>query len=127
MIECALGKEGSSMSDEKFNQNILDELGKAVGELQRGKFAPIEDRFEYERQMEQLSPVEREIVQELTAFADLSRYFSERNQPLGADVEKAMVEVHKLPAERRAVRIREINQALMKRINDACQGTSIRQ
>jgi hypothetical protein len=115
------------MFDKDFEQKILEELGNALDELQHGRFAAIEDRFEYERQMKQLPAVEREVVQELTTFADLSKYFSERNQPLGADVVKAISQAHKLPIAQRAARIREINQTLMKRIGDARQDTPIRQ
>ena len=115
------------MPDEKFHKTIVGELGKLFWELRKGKFAPIEDRFEYEKQMQQLPPVEREVVQELTTFADLSKYFFERDQDLGADIVEAIFQVHRLPIEQRAARTRKINQILMKRIADAGEGSPIRQ
>jgi hypothetical protein len=91
-----------------------------------GKFAPIHDRYEYEKGMESLPPQERELVKELTNFADLCKYFEEHNQQLDPSVARAVSEAAKLPMEQRIVRISEINQKLMAAVNDADKSSEFR-
>jgi len=115
------------MPDKKFHRTVLDELDQVFNQFQPGgKLAPIEDRFEYEKGIEALPPEEREVVRELTNFADLCKYFSERKQKLGSEVVAAIAQVHKLPIAERAASVREINQKLIERIHDAGQDTQFR-
>ncbi len=115
------------MPDEKFHRTILEELDKVFSQFQPGgKLSPIEDRFEYEKGIEALPLDEQEVVRELTNFADLCKYFSERQQKLGSEIVAAMSEVHKLPVAERAARVREINQKLIERIHHAGQDTQFR-
>lgn len=115
------------MPDEKFHKAILDELGTVFNQFQPGgKLAPIEDRSEYDKGIEALPPEEQEIVRELTTFADLCKYFSERKQNLGSEIVAAIAQVHKLPLAERAARVREINQKLLERIHDAGPDSQIR-
>jgi hypothetical protein len=115
------------MSDKNPQQQILKEAAKAAKEFQPGgKFAPIEDRREYEEKLQSLPPEERDLTQALTEFANLWQYFSERNEKLGPEIVDAISEVHKLPVPERIARVREINQKLMQRV-DAGEDPQFRQ
>src|SRR5258708_10882383 len=111
------------MSDNKSDETRKDKAKQSSNQFQPGgKFAPINDRYEYEQGMESLPPQERELVKELTNFADLCKYFEEHNQELDPSVAHGMSEAAKLPLEDRIARIREINQKLMRAVNDAGEG-----
>jgi hypothetical protein len=43
-----------------------------------GALAPIEDLAEYERQMNALPPGEKELAQEVTTYANMCQFFSEK-------------------------------------------------
>jgi len=107
------------------NAKILSDL--ALVEMERmarrldvgGDLAPIEDRFEYERGIEVLEPADRALVEELTRFADLCRYFSERNEKLGPEIMNEITAFAKMPLPERIEAVRAINQKLMERVQDA--------
>jgi len=119
------------MTDEKETKTIEKQLAEELARVFKhfapgGKFAPIEDPAEYERLRASLSPEEREINLAFTQFAQLLDYFERQNIKVGMDVADAISAAVRLPKSEQAARIREINQTLMKRINDAGHGTSIR-
>ena len=115
------------MADKKSDETRTRKPKEGSNQFQPGgKFAPIHDRYEYEQGMESLPPQERELVKELTNFADLCKYFEEHNQELDPSVARAMSEAAKLPMEDRIARIREINQKLMRAVNDAGEGAQFR-
>ncbi len=115
------------MSDNKSDETRKDKAKQSSNQFQPGgKFAPIHDRYEYEERMESLPPEERELVKELTNFADLCKYFEEQKQELDPSVARAVKEAAKLPLPERTARIREINQKLMQAVNDAGEGTPFR-
>ena len=115
------------MADKKSDETRTDSAKKGSNQFQPGgKFAPINDRYEYEQGMESLPPQERELVKELTNFADLCKYFEEHNQELDSSVARAMSEAAKLPVPERIARIREINQKLMRAVHDAGEGAQFR-
>jgi len=92
-----------------------------------GDLAPIEDRDEWDKTLESTPPEERELVKELARFADLWRYFQEREEKLGTEIVNAIGEVHKLSLVERTARLREINQKLMERVSDVGKGAQFRQ
>jgi hypothetical protein len=115
------------MPDKKSDETVGGKAKKASNQFQPGgKLAPIHDRYEYEKGMESLPPQERELVKELTNFADLCKYFEEHNQQLDPSVARAVSEAGKLPLAERIVRIREINQKLMAAVNDAGKSSEFR-
>ncbi len=115
------------MADKKSDETRTDNAKKGSNQFQPGgKFAPINDRYEYEKGIESLPPQEQELVKELTNFADLCKYFEEHNQELDPSVARAMSEAAKLPVPERIARIREINQKLMRAVNDAGEGAKFR-
>ena len=69
---------------------------------------------------------ERELVKELTNFAELCKYFEEHNCKLDVSFAEAVKQAAKLPLEERTARIREINQRLMAALEDAGEGTQVR-
>lgn len=115
------------MEDKKLAKNDLtkelaEEFRKLFGHFAPGgKFAPIEDRYEFEQSLETLPPEERELTRELTNHADLLKYFAEQKLKTGPDIADAMFAAAKLPVPERTARVREINQVLMERLNRARQ------
>jgi hypothetical protein len=115
------------MTDKDSNDTGSDKVKQRPGHFEPGgKFAPIKNRFEYEKRMESLLPQERELVKELTNFADLCKYFEEHNRKLDGSFAEAVRQAAKLPLEERTVHIREINQRLMAALEDAGEGTQLR-
>src|SRR5260370_20681771 len=65
------------MSDEKPQKELLGSMQEVLNRFKPGgDRAPIQDRYEYERQMESLPPEEKEYAQEATRMADLLQYCS---------------------------------------------------
>ena len=119
------------MTGQKPPERIEEQLGEEIARVFKhfapgGKFAPIDDPAEYERLREFLPPLEREVNLAFTQFAQLLDYFERQNIKVGIDVANAISAAVRLPLEEQAARIREINQKLMERINDAGHGTSVR-
>lgn len=120
------------MEDKKLVKNDLTkelaaEFRKLFGHFAPGgKFAPIEDRYEYEKSLEAMPPEERELTRELTNHADLLRYFAEQKLKTGSDIADAMFAAAKLPVPERTARVREINQVLMERLNRAREADELR-
>jgi hypothetical protein len=112
------------MSNDTPQESLLQELTRFFRRFKPGgDLAPIDDRGEWEKLVRSNPPEEQELVNELARFADLWRYFQERNEKLGPEIVKALAEVHKLPVALRAAQVREINQKLMDRIAEFDLGT----
>lgn len=92
-----------------------------------GELAPIEDRTEWEKLVASQPPEERELLEELSRFADLWRYFRERNERLGPMIVESLGGLHKLPVTERISRLKQINLNLMERVGDDGQGSQSRQ
>jgi hypothetical protein len=119
-------KEGAaSMSNDTPQETLLQEVARFFRRFKPGGDpAPIDDRDEWEKLVRSNPPEEQELVNELARFADLWRYFQERNEKLGPEIVNALAEVHKLPANLRAARVGEINKKLVDRIADANPGAT---
>jgi hypothetical protein len=112
-----------SMPNDTPQEALLQELARLFRRFQAGEdLAPIEDRDQWDELVRSKPPEEQELVNELARFADLWRYFQERNEKLGPEIVKALGEVHKLPVALRAARVREINEKLMERVADVSSG-----
>ena len=115
------------MANDAPQKELLQEMSRLFKRFDRdGDLAPIEDREEWDRQIEFTPPEERELVKELAQFVDLWRYFQEQRKKLGAEIVGAFSEVHKLAMPARVARLKEINQKLMERVSDAGQGRQFR-
>jgi hypothetical protein len=94
--------------------------------LPGGALASIQDRAEYERQMNALPPGEKELAKEVTLHADMCRYFSQKNWEVPPHIRKAVKDVRTLDVPERAETMREINEALMEYLHDISEGTELR-
>ena len=115
------------MTDDTPQEDLLKEMGRRLKRFNKGgDLAPIEDRNEWDKLVASRPPEERELIGELTRFADLWRYFEEHKEKLGPEIVKAVSEVPNLPVPERIVRLKEINQKLMERVGDAGEGARFR-
>ncbi len=113
----------ASMSNATRQKTLIEELARLFGRFEPGgDLAPIEHRDQWNELVSSNPREEQELLTELTRFADLWRYLQERNQKLGPEIVNALAEVHRLPVNLRAARVREINQKLMSRIGDCDLG-----
>jgi hypothetical protein len=113
-------------NDDLRNQLMIEAMG-IVERFQSGDLGPMEEREQWEKLVASQPLEQRELLQELTRFADLWRYFRERNEKLGPEILDLLKAAPKLPMPERIARFREINQKLMERIGDACEGAQLRQ
>ncbi len=115
------------MTDDTPQKDLLKEMARLFKRFDKGgDLAPIEDRNEWDKLVASKPPDERELIGELTRFADLWRYFQERNEKLGPEIVKAVSEVPNLPVPERTARLKAVNQKLMERVGDAGEGARFR-
>ena len=115
------------MKNDNSQKELLQEMARLFERFEKGgDLAPIEDRDEWDKLAESKPPEERELVKELARFADLWRYFQERNEKLGPEIVNAISVVHQFPIPERTARLQEINRKLMERIGDAGAGAQFR-
>jgi mannitol-1-phosphate/altronate dehydrogenase len=115
------------MANKDVQSDLVVEVMKLLQKFQPGgESGPIEDRDEWEQRVQSHAPQERELLQELTRFADLWRYFQENKETFGPEILAALTEVPQLAVPERIERMREIIQKLMERIPDAGEGPEFR-
>jgi hypothetical protein len=115
------------MPDDTPQKELLQEMVRLLKRFEKsGDMAPVEDREAWDKSMVALPPEERELVEELARFADLWRYFRERNEKLGPEIVNAIRQVHQLAVPERIARLKEINLKLMERTGDAGEGAQFR-
>ena len=115
------------MANKDVQSDLVVEVMKLLQKFQPGgESGPIEDRDEWEQRVQSHAPQERELLHELTRFADLWRYIQENKEKLGPEILAALKEVPQLAVPERIERMREINQKLMERIPDAGEGPKFR-
>jgi hypothetical protein len=113
------------MPEEKPDiETLIDNIRRQF--LPGGSLAPIQDPVEYERQMNALPPGERELAQEVTVYAGVCRYFSEKNWEVPPQFRKAVRDARTLEVPERIAEMREINQGLMEYLNDISEDTQFR-
>ncbi len=116
------------MAEHDAQTDLVVEVMKLVSKFQRGgDLGPIEDRREWDHLVESKSPDERDLLEQLTRFADLWRYFQERKEKLGQEIVGAVSQLHRLSIPERTASLKEINQKLMERVDGAGQGAQFRQ
>lgn len=115
------------MPDNDPQHDLVFEVMKLLQNFHAGgKAGPLEDRGEWEQRVQSHPPQDRELLQELTRFADLWRYFQDSKEKLGPDIVAALKEVPTLTVVQRIERMREINHKLMERVPDAGEGLKFR-
>jgi hypothetical protein len=115
------------MANKDVQSDLVVEGMKLLQKFQPGgDLGPIEDRDEWEKRAQSRAPQDRELLQELTRFADLWRYFQENKEKLGPEVLAALKDVPKLPVPERIQRLRKINQKLMEHIPNAGKSPKFR-
>jgi hypothetical protein len=116
-----------SDSNKDTQNDLVVEVMKLLNKFQPGgERGPIEDRDEWERRMQSHAPPDRELLQELTRFAGLWRYFQEQKETIGPEILDTLKEVPKLAVNARVDRMRQINHKLMERISNASEGSKFR-
>ena len=119
------------MDDKKTPEDLMEEMAEEIGKVfahfaPGGKFGPIEDPEEYEKLTGTLPPLERELNREVTNFVRLVDYFGRQKIKLGPEIADAMFAAAKLPIPQRIIRVRKINQGLMKRLGHAGESSEFR-
>lgn len=117
--------------DKKTPEELMKEMGQEMAKIFAhfalgGKFGPIEDPEEYERLTATLPPLERELNREVTNFVRMVDYCGRKKIKLNQTFADAMFAAAKLPVAERIPRVREINQMLMKRLDDVGEAGSFR-
>jgi hypothetical protein len=115
------------MANKDVQNDLVVEVMRLLQKFQPGgDLGPIEDRVEWEKRVQSHAPQERELLQELTRFADLWRYFQKNRETLGPEILSALKEAPRLAVPERITRLKKINQKLMERIPDAGEGLEFR-
>jgi hypothetical protein len=115
------------MTDDTPQKDLIRKMGRLLKRFDKGgDLAPIQDLNEWDKLIASNLPEERELIGELTRFADLWRYFQERKEKLGPEIVKALSELPNLLVPERIVVLKEINQKLMERVGDAGEGARFR-
>lgn len=92
----------------------------------RGLLSPVANRSEYEKQMNELPPGERELAEEATRHADLCRYFSEENMQLPPHLVRGALRLSTLSVLERAKKLQEINVELMVYLQSVSEDSELR-
>jgi hypothetical protein len=115
------------MSEEKPQKQLLGSMQELFKRFETGgDLAPIDDRYEYERQMASLPPEEKEYAEEATRMADLLQYCSQQRLRIPAAITEGACELPELSVAERIARVRELNLALMEHIHNAGQDPPVR-
>jgi hypothetical protein len=91
------------------------------------ELGPVEDRKEYELQMNALPPEQQQLAEESTRFADLCQYFSQQRVDLPSEIVEQVGRLATLALPERIRAMKNINQALMEHLHDIGQDSGIRQ
>jgi hypothetical protein len=112
---------------EELEKELADEISDVLTHFAPGgQFGPIEDPAEYERLIDSLPQPERDLKRELTNFARLLDNFDRAKLKKPYGIADAMFAAAELPIPERIVRIREINETLMKQLANVCPGAQFR-
>lgn len=115
------------MPEDKPQKKLLGSMQEVFKRFKSGgDLAPMENRYEYERQMESLPPEEKEYAQEATRMADLLQYCSQQQLLIPPGVTKSACELPMLSMPERIALVRDLNQALMEHIHNAGQDPPVR-
>src|SRR5438876_8464309 len=87
----------------------------------------VEDRKEYELQMNALPPEQRQLAEESTRFADLCQHLSQQRVDLPEEIVEQVGRLAKLAVPERIRAMKNINQALMEHLHAIGQDSGIRQ
>lgn len=115
------------MAGDNPQKELLQQMASLLQRLSSGGDLGPVNRDDWDGFLASQPPEERELVSELARFADLWRYFQERGEKLGPEIVESISEVHKLAVPERTARLKEINQKLMERVQDAGAGAQFRQ
>jgi hypothetical protein len=92
-----------------------------------GELGPIEDRTEYEKRLNELSPNEKEIANKSARLADLCQYFSAQKMDIPPELLDQVSGLRRLATPGRIRALKEVNRALMEYLHDVGQDPGIRQ
>ncbi len=104
----------------------LEESEHSAAVLMPRVLAPINDRFDYERQMNGLPSDSRDVCIEATRLADLCRYFSERDMQVPPHICREIVKLRELAVPERADRMVEISEELMEYLHNVSEDCQFR-
>jgi hypothetical protein len=106
------------------NKQDLGKIGKRFG--QGGKLTPIDDRAEYEHQMNELPAEQKALTEQLTRYADLCRYFAEHRMQVPPHIVRAVNDLSSLPTEERTSQMKQINQEVMEYLQNVSEDPEFR-
>jgi len=95
--------------------------------LPGGEMGALNNRNDFEAQLNKLSAEQREFAEETVRFADLWQYFAEHKIQLPENVVVAVSELSKLAQKEQIALLRELNQNLMEYLHDVSEDSGIRQ
>jgi hypothetical protein len=118
----------SNSNDQKQHDQDVSTLTEGIRKQFQpgGKLAPRNDLAEYQRQMNALPPGERELAQEVTIYANMCQFFSEKKWTVPYEIRQAVLEVRTMEIPDRIARMREVNEALMECIHSATEDSELR-
>ena len=106
------------------NEHDLGKTGKHFG--RGGKLAPIEDREEYDRQMNELPAQQKALTEQLTRYADRCRYFAEHDMQMPPHIVRAVNQLSSLQTEERTIQMEQINQEVMEYLQSVSEDPEFR-
>lgn len=115
------------MKNDSPQTGLLEEMGRAFRRfVEAGDLSAIENRDQWDGLLESQSPEERELLRELSRFADLWRYFRERDEKLGLETVNAIGRLRELSISERILQLRTINRKLMEQVGNVGEGAQFR-
>jgi hypothetical protein len=95
--------------------------------LPGGEMGPLNNRNDFEAELNKLPAGQREFVQETARFADLWQYCAEHKIQLPGKVVVEMAGLSKLTQNEQLSVLRELNQNLMECLHDVSEDSGLRQ
>ena len=95
--------------------------------LPGGEMGPLNNRNDFEAELNKLPVGQREFAEETARFADLWQYFAEHKVQLPEKVMVQMAGISKLSQKEQVGLLRDLNQSLMEYLHDVSEDSGIRQ
>lgn len=111
--------------DHKKNHDTARAMSLSRAFQPGGPLAPIHDKAEYEQQMSAV-PEGLALLEELTRYADMGQFCSQRGIEIPSEIAVAVRDLHTLPMESQVTEMQRINQQLMEYLHNECPDSGLR-